>query len=129
MDITVQRLTYDDQATQGQMLLDGVFFCYTLEPRKDQSQGKPYCVAVGTYPVILQWSEHFQMVVPVVQNVPDFTGVEIHPGDYPKDTHACCLVGEIESKDFVGQSRAAFDALMEKLKYTSGTNSITYKEA
>jgi Family of unknown function (DUF5675) len=107
------------------MLMDGIHFAWTLEPRKDQSQGKPYCVDAGTYPVLLQWSQHFQRIVPCVQNVPNFTGVEIHPGNYPSNTHACCLVGETESKDFLGQSEAAFGQLMDKLKYADAI-SITY---
>jgi hypothetical protein len=125
MNITVQRESYDDVATQGEMLLDGAHFAYTLEPRKDQSHGKPYCVPAGTYQVVLNWSEHFQMIVPSVIGVPDFTGVEIHPGNFPSDTHGCCLVGETESQNFVGQSRVAFDDLVGRLNGTTG-NTIQY---
>lgn len=126
MNISVQRVNYTDNSTQGDMSIDGGFFAYTLEPRKDQSKGKPYCVPAGMYPVTLSWSQHFQMIVPCVQNVPDFTGVEIHPGNFPGDTHGCCLVGEIESTDFIGASRNAFDELMEKLKYAADPITITY---
>lgn len=125
MNITVQRINYDDLSTQGEMLIDGSHFAYTLEPRKDQSKGKPYCVPAGTYSLVTGWSHHFDMLVPMVSGVPNFTGVEIHPGNFPADTHGCCLVGETESTDFVGQSRVTFDALMQKLSGTSG-NQITY---
>lgn len=125
MNLTVQRQNYDDVSTQGEMLIDGTHFAWTLEPRKDQSQGKPFCVPAGTYQISLGWSEHFSMVVPQVVNVPDFTGVEIHPGNFPQDTHGCCLVGETESKDFVGQSRVEFDLLISKLNGTTG-NTIEY---
>lgn len=128
MNVTVQRTNYDALATQGEMLLDGVHFGFTLEPRKDQSQGKPYCVPAGTFQLVLGWSDHFEMVVPKVVNVPGFDAVEIHPGNFPKDTHACCLVGETESADFVGQSRDAFDELMQKLQQAGSDLSITYKE-
>jgi hypothetical protein len=66
------------------------------------------------------------MIVPVVQSVPNFTGVEIHPGNFPPDTHACCLVGETEGTDFVGNSRAAFDALMQQLSSVTEPITITY---
>lgn len=126
MEITVQRINYDDQSTQGEMLLDGKFFCYTLEPRKDRSLGKPYCVDAGSYPVEVGFSDHFKMEVLKVIGTPGFTAVEVHPGNFPSDTHACCLVGETESKDFVGQSRKAFDMLIELVKAASGPHKITY---
>lgn len=125
MNLIVQRINYDDVSTQGEMTIDGAHFCYTLEPRKDQSQGKPYCVPAGIYPVVLGWSDHFQMLVPRVGNVFNFTGVEIHPGNFPNDTHGCCLVGYDESTDFVGQSRAAFDALVNKM-YSTTWDQIQY---
>jgi hypothetical protein len=126
VNITVQRQNFDAQCTQGEMLLNGTHFGWTLEPQSDPSKGKPYCVAAGTYAVLLQQSAHFNMVVPVVQNVPNFTGVEIHPGNFPPDTHACCLVGETEGTDFVGNSRAAFDALMQQLSSVTEPITITY---
>lgn len=126
MNITVQRQTYDDVSTQGEMSVDGNHFGWTLEPRKDQSMGKPYCVDAGTYPINLGWSEHFQMIVPQVLDVEGFTGVEIHPGNFPTDTHGCCLVGFVESKDFVGQSRLAFETLMNKLQTETGPHQISY---
>lgn len=127
MQLTVQRTNYDDQCTQGELSIDGVFFCYTLEPRKDQSRGKPYAVPAGTYPITLGDSEHFSMTVPMVGDVPGFTGVEIHPGNFPSDTHGCCLVGETSGTDFVGQSRAAFETLMRRLAGSGDTqHTITY---
>jgi hypothetical protein len=125
MELKVQRQEYDDQSTRGEMLIDSQHFAWTLEPRKDQSQGKPYAIPAGTYQVLTSWSQHFSMVIPVVVNVPGFNGVEIHPGNYPVDTHGCCLVGYTESKDFVGQSRQAFEDLMDRLNGTT-ENTITY---
>jgi hypothetical protein len=33
MEINVQRKNYDETSTTGTMTVDGVFQCYTLEPR------------------------------------------------------------------------------------------------
>jgi hypothetical protein len=126
MQIIVQRGQGDAICTPGEMFLDGVHFCCTLEPRKDQSQGKPFCIPAYTYLIFLQQSQHFDMIVPVVMNVGGFTGVEIHPGNVPANTHGCTLVGFTESDDFVGQSRDAFDALMLRIR-TGDT--ITYLDA
>ena len=127
MNLVIQRQSGDSQCTPGEMFLGGLHFCYTLEPRKDQSQGKPYCIPAGTYKLMLGWSVHFAMLVPKVQNVPGFVDIEIHPGNFPANTHGCCLVGESESADFVGQSRFAFDQLIAKMNATvSLPDSITY---
>ena len=49
--------------------------------------------------------------IPELQNVKDFSDVLIHPGNYPKDTEGCSLVGGTIETDFVGATPAAFEAL------------------
>ena len=127
MNITVERKWFTANSTVGEMSLNGAFFCYTLEPRADQSQGKPYCIPAGQYSVTLQMSARFQMITPHVMNVPGFSEIEIHPGNYPKDTEGCCLVGSTRETDFVGNSRATFAQLMPQLQ--AGPISITYMDA
>lgn len=105
------------------MLIDGEHFCWTLEPKKDQSEGKPYCIPAGTYTIVLQKSHRFQMVTPHLLDVPGFTNIEIHPGNYPRDTEGCTLVGLEKNADFVGQSRDAFESLMKQI---STSCEITY---
>ena len=125
MDITVQRKWLTPLSTCGEMLLNGGSFCYTLEPRMDQSQGKPYAVPAGTYPVTLEQSAHFGMITPHVNNVPGFTEVEIHPGNFPKNTEACCLVGDSHSTDYITDSRDTFSKLMMRLQDPSYDINIT----
>ena len=110
------------------MSVDGEFYCYTMEPRQDQSEGKPFCIPAGSYGVDLLPSAHFQMITPHVRNVPGFTEIEIHPGNYPKDTEGCTLVGEDRGADQVYRSKPAFDRLMTLLRATHDKISITYKE-
>jgi hypothetical protein len=123
--LTVQRDTFTENSTTGEMLVDGAFFCYTLEPRSDQSGGKPYCIPAGTYSVTLSYSTHNAMVVPHVNDVPGFTEIEIHPGNFPSDTEGCCLVGETRGVDVLGSSRIVFESLMVKLQ-TDDEITVTY---
>ena len=115
MLISIHRKVYTDQSTQGVMTINGTFECYTLEPRRDQSQGKPYCVPVGMYGYSIYSSPRFGRNVIAVESIPGFDDIEVHPGNFPRDTHGCCLVGCTEGADFVGQSDEEFDALMGKI--------------
>ena len=127
MQLTVTRVWHTDLSTCGTLDVDGVFQCYTLEPRADQSRGKPYCIPAGNYVVTLAWSNHFQCLTPHIENVPGFTEIEIHWGNFPKDTEGCTIVGQTHTPDFVGFSKKAFLALMQKLVGQKQI-SITYKE-
>lgn len=121
------------------MDVDGVFVCYSLEPRMDRSNGKPYAIPAATYNVTLQESPHFdallrkspklhkmlgamfgggRIITPHIEDVAGFDDIEIHWGCFPKDTEGCCLVGETRDPnnvDFVGNSVEAFIKLMNKL--------------
>ena len=116
MTLVVQRDTFSDNSTIGEMLIDGEHQCWTLEPRLDRSEGKPYCIPAGTYRILMLTSERFEMVTPHLQDVPDFTEIEIHPGNFPGDTEGCTVVGTTRSTDMVGSSRIAFELLMERLQ-------------
>jgi hypothetical protein len=120
MRIIVQRRTKDPIATNGEMFLADQHECYTLEPPDakflPRTITKPRCIPAGTYPLTIRWSARFQRLMPHVDNVPGFAGVEIHWGNFPKDTEACTLVGQGQSRDFVSHSVAEFDVLFQKLQ-------------
>ena len=121
MKIQVTRHTFDDECTIGTMTVDGEFQCYTLEPtvRPVGAEKVPGHTAIpyGSYQVTVTFSDHFKRPMPLLMNVPNFEGVRIHPGNWPKDTEGCCLVGETEGKDQILQSVAAFDPLFRKIQY------------
>jgi hypothetical protein len=124
MNISVQRQWLTENSTCGAMSIDDVFQCFTLEPPVRLI--KPYCIPAGTYNVVLLESPRFGFITPHVMNVPNFTEIEIHPGNYPHDTKGCCLIGQTHAVDFIGNSRTAFDALMLALKMNPENISITY---
>lgn len=113
------------------MDIDGVFIAYTLEPRMDKSNGKPFAIPAATYNVKLELSPHFKTITPHVLDVPGFEGIEIHWGNFPKDTEGCCLVGETrddQQPDFIGNSREAFWKLIAILEGAKDAITITYKD-
>lgn len=111
-------------STGGELLIDGKFFCFTQERPLESVKGAvaPYAIPSGTYKVTLDYSPHFDMIVPHINNVPGRTSIEIHPGNYPTQIKGCIEVGLTQATDYVGQSRVAFQALMRKL---SGEKDIT----
>jgi hypothetical protein len=119
MRLTVTRQQGTALSTPALLDINGLFECYTLEPRMDRSQGKPFAIPSGGYAVALLKSVKFGFVTPRVLYVPGFTAIEIHIGNSPRDTEGCLLIGQTRARDFVGNSREAFQALMIKLNCAS----------
>jgi len=113
--LTVNRLHATPLSTTGELLVDGLHQAYTLEPPMLPPPVKPRAVPAGTYDYIVAPSAHFERNVICVEAVPGFEDIELHPGNFPDDTHGCCLVGETIGDNFVGQSQAAFNELLGKV--------------
>lgn len=122
-----------DNATYilGEMTLNGKHLCYTLEPAYER---EPHpAIPAGTYPLTLQPSgevytwmcstltshetdgEDINTVanfvhdgIPLLENVPGRSGIEIHIGNFPKDTLGCTLTGSAQGKGTVTGSTVAY---------------------
>lgn len=115
MKLEVRRKWPTEKSVISYVFLNDRCQCYGLEPPIRTDGVKPCAIPAGTYEVKYRWSEKHQRNLFHVENVPGFTEVEIHIGNYPKDTLACLLVGETRGEDFIGNSHGAFDALMAKM--------------
>lgn len=73
-------------------------------------------IPAGTYNVVITPSQRFKRDLPMVENVPGFQGIRIHPGNTAEDTDGCILVGKAKGPDSVTDSRAAFNELFPKIK-------------
>lgn len=119
MLIEVKRFDFKDTYTAGRMYLNNLYFCYTLEDvvREGEKVNGKTAIPAGTYDVVIDDSTRFGRPMPHILNVPNFTGVRIHSGNTSKDTEGCILLGaSYAGKDFIGNSRSAFDVFFEKLK-------------
>ena len=117
MVITVKRLYKTDTSVIGELLIDGVFECFTLEDaeRPVKIKGET-AIPKGTYRVIINESNRFKRLLPLLIDVPNFEGVRIHSGNSNHDTEGCILVGQTRNKNYIGQSRKAFDKLFKKMQ-------------
>jgi len=127
MQLEVRRRQPDQDCTPGELFIDGQFECFTLEPSPGNLQFP--AIPAGTYPMRLLPSLRFQQLTPHVLNVPNRSFIEVHPGNKPKNTDGCTLVGESASRNWVGSSRAAFQKLMVLLQTDSDNLSITYTDS
>lgn len=118
MLLKVERKWLSDKATIGLLTIDDANECFTLEDVV-RSGPKVYgetAIPAGTYNVVITPSKRFGRDLPLVESVPNFEGVRIHPGNTAADTDGCLLVGTSKGADVVFESRKAFDALFTKIK-------------
>lgn len=121
MNVKLTRTDFTDESTIGELEIDGLFECYILEDkdRKLEDGGvkvqNETAIPRGTYKVIVDFSTRFKRLRPHILDVPQFTGIRIHPGNKADDTEGCLITGGYKKTNFVGESRIAFDALFKKL--------------
>lgn len=119
MKLLLIRKNYTDSSTIGDLFIDGIYECHTLEdkvrPAGEKVFGKT-AIPAGTYEVIVNFSNRFQTLMPLLLAVPGFEGVRIHCGNTAADTEGCILVGYTVGEDFLGDSRKAFSVLFPKIQ-------------
>lgn len=118
MKMVLQRKIATNKSTIGELTIDGRWECYTLEDVVRAPGVKipgQTAIPAGTYKVVVDKSTRFKRLMPHVLDVPGFDGIRIHSGNKHEDTEGCPLVGRTKGKDFVGESKLAFDAFYSKL--------------
>lgn len=118
MLIEVIRVMCGKDSTIGKMYIDGVEECYTLEDVVRPDGEKVYgetAIPTGRYRVVITRSNRFGVDMPLVLDVPNFSGIRIHPGNTAKDTHGCILVGLSQGGNSIGASRLAYDSVFFKI--------------
>jgi hypothetical protein len=109
-ELLLSRRWYSNRSTIGAVSL-GDFCCFTLEDRVRPLGVKVQdatAIPAGRYRVVVNFSQRFQRRMPLLLDVPMFTGIRIHSGNTAADTRGCILVGEWRAPDWVGESRHAF---------------------
>lgn len=123
MNLELNRKEFYPDRTIGGLYIDGEFAYYTLEDcdRHLEEGGvkipKETAIPRGKYKVTISWSYRFQKMMPHILDVPQFTGIRIHSGNYPADTEGCILIGlEYDAKTHaILKSRDAFNDFFPKL--------------
>lgn len=126
MNLKLVRKSLNEHFTIGELYIDGVFECFTMEDKdrrlEDGGTKIPAVTAIplGEYRVIVNMSSRFQKLMPLLISVPQFEGVRIHPGNTEKDTEGCILVGQvpgpIDKAVAVVNSRVTYESLFRKIR-------------
>lgn len=117
MELKLIRETYSKDSTIGKLYINGVFHCYTLEDMvRDIKVQNLTAIPKGKYEVIINFSNRFKQLMPLLLKVPNYEGVRIHWGNYSKDTEGCILVGSTKGVDFIGNSKQQYAKLLSILK-------------
>lgn len=117
MNIEIIRDVRTPAFTLGRLLVDGTEECYTVEDAVRDGPKVPGETAIpaGRYKVIITRSPRFRRALPLLLDVPGFTGVRIHPGNTVADTEGCILPGRVRTADGVAESGLAFEALYRQI--------------
>jgi hypothetical protein len=117
MILQLKRKIFTDDSTIGELSIDGVFVCYTLEDKvRDKKIQDVTAIPYGRYEIIINYSNRFKQYMPLLLNVPNYAGIRIHSGNKSTHTEGCILVGSSKSLNFIGNSRATYRSLFAKMK-------------
>ncbi len=118
LELIRDRLT--EKSTTGKLMWGEQHIAYTLEdvyrgPLAVKVPGHT-CIPCGIYEVIISHSPRFGIDMPLLLNVPGFSGVRIHSGNKPEHTEGCVLVGTTRGPDQVLGSRVAFEQVFALIR-------------
>lgn len=129
MEITLKRIAKKDKYTIGKLYINGSYFCDTIE---DKDRGLTQSMSLsqiqktkvkdstaiptGTYNVLWTYSPRFKKMMPLVDNVPGFSGIRIHSGNTAQDTSGCIIPGENKVVGKVINSKAIVNKLYPLIK-------------
>lgn len=123
MKLKLVRRWFTDKSTIGRLYIDDEAICYTLEDVVRADGVKVFgqtAIPYGTYSVVVSYSPRFDRQLPLISNVPGFSGIRIHSGNKSEDTEGCVLVGmsyNPDNPDYIMDSRTALTTVLGKMKY------------
>src|SRR5262245_19548634 len=122
-DLVLMRYDSTAKGTRGILYLSGRPLWHTLEDPDRLHLGQPKvpgdtCIPAGTYRWEKTQSQRFGRILPILLDVPQFTGVRIHAGNTKADTEGCILVGNGTAfgaigDQFVAESKSDMDSFMD----------------
>jgi hypothetical protein len=133
MRLKITRHKFTSKTTQGSLYIDGQWAAFTLEDKYQFDlktdtfvPKKSTFLPPGIYRVVLAWSEELHSNIPQILDGTHHTGFCVCPSG-SNDSHgeepvSCIFVGLSRAPDYVGQSRQAFEIIMNYLEKATAQN-------
>jgi len=128
MRLRLERKYLGEEYTIGHLYVDEVRLCEVIEDKvrdvnadgdlDDEGEEKVYgetAIPYGLYNMDLTMSPKFKRLLPIILDVPHFTGIRIHRGNTAKDSHGCLLPGKNKEKGKVLNSTKYELIIVEKM--------------
>ena len=102
-------------AITGRLFINDHYFCDTLER-------VGYEISPSSYPILVTMSPKFKRLLPLVQNVPQRSGIRIHRGTRPEHSTGCILVPankETELTNLILKTQNNHETITLKVTYSA----------
>ena len=105
-------------AITGRLIINGRWFCNTMER-------VGYQIPAICYPIRVTQSPKFKRLLPIVQNVPQRSGIRFHRGTKPQHSTGCILIPADKEKaltDLIFQAQQSHEEIiLEVTDFRPGT--------
>lgn len=116
--VVIYRTRSYSDSLGGELIVNHTRVCYTLELPWYWNEQYVSCIPLGRYSATLRYDKNDCWRVELV-GVPGRSGIQIHIGNYPRDTVGCVLVGTALSPNTVLNSKEAYRLFKEAFYGTS----------
>lgn len=138
MELILERKIHNPNSTEGNLYVDGKWFCHTIEdtvrakPGEWKKELKIYAktaIPYGNYPVLVTWSNRFKRMLPGIFGVPDFEGIRIHNGTTELSSAGCIIVSykADNDNDRLINDKEAMNDLCDLIEEAQKTQKVTIK--
>jgi len=138
MELVLERKIHNADSTEGNLYINGKWFCNTIEdvvrakPGEWKASLKVYAktaIPYGIYPVLVTWSNRFKRMLTGVFNVPDFSGIRIHNGTSELSSAGCIIVSykDDDENNRLINDKGAMNDLVDIISKVQQTEKVTLK--
>ena len=119
IDILLLREPPTETQTLGALYVDRHHYAHTCEDRDryleagGMKQAEITAIPRGYYRVTVTFSNRFKKDLPLVCDVPQFSGIRIHGGNSHEDTEGCILIGQERTKTGIRGCKTVLQGLIQ----------------
>lgn len=123
-NITITRTSENDKSVTGEVFVNGIFACHSLELPWKNNASYISSIPSGTYDAILRYDKADKWRLQLL-NVPGRSGIQLHVGNWPTQIEGCVLVGDqvYNYKNELRNSVQAYNRIKEQFYGTRNPTS------